>query len=475
MNYNAVFIDLLTVCLAVALVIIGLVLPQERRKATGFIAIPSLVVILIISFFLQGNEGITFFNGLYVSDALSTYLKQIFLVGAILVSILSLTEVERFKDNKGEFFALIVFALSGMMILASSNDFITLYIGLELMTIAMIIMTSYQKQNIKSSEAGIKYLLLSAISSGVLLYGISLLYGLSGSLNFAEIVKHFETSEINLGLVVAVIMILAGFGFKISAVPFHMWSPDVYEGAPTAVTAFLAVGSKAAGFAMILRVFFQALPTAFQPFIILVVVLACMTMILGNLVAIPQKNIKRMLAYSSISHAGYILLGLVAFTKMGVGSILFYLLLYIFANIGAFAAVMAVSGQSDSNDISDFAGMWKRSPFITGVLLLSLLSLAGIPPAAGFIGKFFLFRSIIQEGYIWLAFLAIAMSVVSIYYYINVIRVMLIGEAASDTAVRVPVHLKLVMILSAAMTLFMGIYPGPMLEWANNVASQFIK
>lgn len=475
MNYNAVFIDMLTVILAVVLVIIGLVLPKERSKAVGYVAIPSLAVILILSFLYQGGEKISFYNGLYASDALSTFFKQLFVIGAILVSMIALTEVDSFRENKGEFFAFIVFALSGMMVLASANDLITLYIGLELMTLTMVIMTAYDRENVKSSEAGAKYVLLSAMSSGILLFGMSLIYGLSGSVVFSDILKYFSTAQASPAVVAAMVMLIAGFGFKISAVPFHMWSPDVYEGAPTSVTAFLAVGSKAAGFAMMLRVFFEAIPTLFNTFSVLMITLAALTMFIGNLIAIPQKNIKRMLAYSSISHAGYIMLGLIAFSKIGTGALLFYLLIYTFANIGAFSSIVAVSNHTGSTEISDFTGMWKRSPLISGMLMISLLSLAGIPPAAGFTGKFFLFTSIVDKGYLWIAFFGMAMSVVSIYYYINVIKVMLVGEAADSSAIHVPLNLKLVMILSGILTLVLGVYPGPVIEWANQVASQFIK
>ncbi|NJD02203.1 MAG: NADH-quinone oxidoreductase subunit N [Ruminiclostridium sp.] len=474
MNYNAISIELLTVLLAIALLVIGLILPREKGKVAGYASVLALLAIFVFSFINRGNGTETFFNGLFVSDSLSVFFKQIFLVGAILVTVMALTESERFKDNRSEFFALIVFSLSGMMVLASANDFVTLYIGLELMTIPLVIMSAYHKDDVKSSEAGVKYVLLSALSSAVLLYGISLIYGISGSLVFTDILKHLQSEVLSPILLLAVIMMIAGFGFKISAVPFHMWSPDVYEGSPSSTTAFLAIASKAAGFAMLIRVVFTVISPAFDAFKILIIALACLTMIVGNLTAIPQKNIKRLLAYSSISHAGYILLGIVAYTQLGASAILYYLVLYIFGNTAAFASIIAFQAQTGSTEISDFAGMWKRSPFLAGVMLLSFLSLAGIPPAAGFTGKFFLFTAIIQQGYLWLAFLAIAMSVVSIYYYISVIRVLLMNNAVDAGRINIPAHLGVIMVISSAATLIMGIFPTPVLDWVKNVISSFL-
>jgi len=396
---------------------------------------------------------------------------------------MSITYVKRLSDSRSEFFALSIFALLGMMIMASSNDFITLYIGLELMTISFIILTAFDKLSLKSTEAGIKYILLSAMSSAVLLYGMSLMYGISGSLTYAGIFDYLKTGYSQPIILLAGIMLIAGLAFKISAVPFHMWSPDIYEGAPTPITAFLAVGSKSAAFAVLIRLFIQVLPSVFSRFSGLIIALSVLSMIIGNIIAIAQTNIKRMLAFSSISHAGYLLLGIVAYTKAGIGAMLYYLLLYVFANTGAFASVIAFSNVTGKEDINDLVGMWKRSPFLAATLMLSLLSMAGIPPAAGFIGKFYLFSEIIKQGYLWLAFLAMGMSVVSIYYYIVVIRVLLMGEptdASLDVSldaspIKIPASLKTVMIVSIIMTLIMGIYPGPITLWVSKVAGLFVR
>jgi NADH-quinone oxidoreductase subunit N len=474
MNYNTVLIEILTALLGVILLVFELTLPKNKKNAAGFFSAVALLIILGVSFCRDINSVKTFFAGFYTQDAFSVFFKQIFLAGAILVTVMTIG-YKKLQDTRGEFFALIVFTLLGMMAMASATDFITLYIGLELMTITFVILTAIDVTSIKSSEAGLKYIVLSAMSSAVLLYGMSLIYGLSGSLTFDGVIKYFQNGVTSPIVYVAVVLVIIGFAFKISAVPFHMWSPDVYEGAPTPVTAFLAIGSKAAGFAVLIRILLEVVPKTHAVIGTIVIALASLTMLIGNLTAIPQKNIKRMLAYSSIAHAGYILLGIVAFTKMGVGAMMYYLLLYIFANTGAFAAVIAFSNETGSSEIESLAGGWKRSPFTSGVLLISLLSLAGIPPAAGFIGKFYLFAEIIRQGYIWLAFLALGTSIIAIYYYIMVVRVMFVAEIKDTKTVVVPMSLKIVMGVSALATLIMGIYPGPITEWTTFIASHFLK
>lgn len=254
-----------------------------------------------------------------------------------------------------------------------------------------------------------------------------------------------------------------------------MWSPDIYEGAPTPVTAFLAGGSKVAGFAVLIKILMQVMQSNQSMVVVLVITLSILSMVIGNIIAIPQTNLKRMLAYSGVAHAGYMLIGIVSYTTAGISAMLYYILLYIFANIGAFASITAFSNQTGKDDIQDFSGMWKRSPLLTAVLLTSLLSLAGIPPAAGFIGKFYLFTAAAEQGYLWIAFVAMGMSVVSIYYYIVVIRVMLMGEASDTSKIKIPASLKLVMIVSVIMILVMGLYPGPITNWTTLVGNTFIK
>lgn len=476
MNYNVVILEMLTALLGIIMLVAGLVIQKEPKKIIGYIGVAALLSILCISFFIDTNKSVSLLEGLYVSDALAVYFKQIFLIASILVMTMSIGYNNRIHEAKDEFLALLVFALLGMMVLVSANDFITLYIGLELMTITFVILIAYEKKSVKSSEAGLKYILLSAMSSGVLLYGMSIIYGISGSIEFSGIINYFKDHLNNPIIVLGTVFMIIGFSFKVSLVPFHMWSPDVYEGAPIPITAFLAIGSKAAGFAVLIRILFQLLSENHQPIAPIIMALAILTMLIGNMIAIPQTNIKRLLAYSSIAHAGYILLGIVAFTQIGVSAMLYYLLLYIFANTGAFSAIVTISNETGSDTIESLTGLWKRSPLSAWTLLISMLSLAGIPPAAGFVGKFLLFMEIIKQGYLPLAFLAVGLGVVSIYYYVKVIKTMLKGEPKSgkETSSSVPASLKMVMIVSLAMTLVMGIFPSPFINWTDHIAALFI-
>jgi len=473
MNLQLLTVEIIVALLGLLILVFGLVAPASQRKGLGYFTTMSLTMTLLVTFFLRDMSG-TAFGGLYQVDAFGNYFKMVFLLAAIMVCLFANSYVERVGYNHGEFFALTVFAMLGMMVMASATDLITLYMGLELMTIPLIILTAFRHGDKKASEAGVKYMLLSAMSSGILLYGLSILYGVSaGSTAYGDILAAIGQNGLQPFTVMGLVFLLAGFGFKISMVPFHMWSPDIYEGAPTPVTAFLAVGSKAAGFAALLRMFMIALPDTQDTWMTVIIALCALTIVLGNFVAIPQTNIKRMLAYSSIAHAGYLLMGLVAFTSLGVSAILYYLMLYVFANTGAFAAITAFGNFTGSEEIRDYTGMWKRSPLIASVLLLCLLSLAGIPPLAGFVGKFYLFTAIIDQGYIWLAFLGIGMSMVSVYYYLIVVKMMFLGDPAETTAIPVSLGTKTVLIISALVSLFLGIYPAPLTDFATKVAAVF--
>ncbi|MGI6066593.1 MAG: NADH-quinone oxidoreductase subunit N [Bacillota bacterium] len=472
MNLSLLTVEIIVAVLGLFVLVLGLVAPAAQRRGIGYFATLSLTVILIVTFILHGTNG-TLFNNMYVVDEFASYFKITFLISAILVCLFASSYVERVGYNQGEFFAMIVFSLLGMMIMACAADFITLYMGLELMTLSFVILTAFRHGDKKGSEAGMKYILLSAMSSGVLLYGLSILYGVVGSTVYGDVLKVVTADSLQPFTIIGIVFLLAGFGFKISMVPFHMWSPDIYEGAPTPVTAFLAVGSKAAALAAFMRMFMIALPATRDLWMTLIVALCALTIVLGNFVAIPQTNIKRMLAYSSIAHAGYLLMGIVAFTSLGIGAILYYVMLYVFANTGAFAAATAFSNLTGSDEIKDYSGMWKRSPLIASVMLLCLLSLAGIPPLAGFFGKFYLFTSIIDQGYIWLAFLGIGMSMVSVYYYLIVVKVMFLGDPVEDTPIPVSLGTKTVLAIAALGSLFLGIYQAPLTDFVTKIAQVF--
>lgn len=474
-NYSLLSIEIATTLLAIGVLVIGLLIPKEQKYGLGYLVTIGLAGILLLSFSFYGiNTKI--FEGMYIIDDYSIFFKQLFLIAAILVTMAATLYVKKIGTNYGEFFIMIVFATLGMMILASAGDFITLYLALETMTISFYILTGYNKKDSKSIEAGVKYLILGAVSSGVLLYGLSLVYGMTGTVVIADVaVKIKAFASMPPALLVGLVFLIAGFGFKISAVPFHMWSPDVYEGAPTPVTAFLAVGSKAAAFAILVRVFFIAFPAYMPQWRLLFAALAALTMVVGNLVAIPQTNIKRMLAYSSIAQAGYIMTGVVAASVAGVKGVAFYGMLYVFATVGAFTVVMNFSANTGSDEIKDYAGLAQRSPLLASVLTVCLLSMAGIPPLAGFVGKFYLFSSIVNQGYLWLVILGLVMSMASVYYYLSVAKVMFMNDPVDNTPIVVPAGAKATMLVTMIVTVFLGVWPEPLSVLANMAAAALFK
>ncbi len=469
-GYSMLTIEIATAVLAMAVLIIGLLVPKEQKYGLGYLVTVGLIGILLLSFGYYGVNA-KLFGGMYFIDDFSVFFKQLFLVAAILVTLAATLYVKKIGSNYGEFFVMLVFAALGMMVLASSGEFITLYLALETMTISFYILTGFRKDDSKSVEAGVKYLILGAMSSGVLLYGLSLVYGMTGTTVIVEVADKIRAMQaMPPALIVGVVFLVAGFGFKISAVPFQMWSPDVYEGAPTPVTAFLAVGSKAAAFATLIRVFMVAFPAYKAEWKLLFAALAALTIIIGNLVAIPQTNIKRMLAYSSIAQAGYIMTGIVAASSAGVKGVAFYGMLYVFATIGAFTVVMNFSANTGSDEIKDYAGLAQRSPLLAAVLTVCLLSMAGIPPLAGFAGKFYLFSSIVNQGYLWLVIIGLLMSMASVYYYLSVVKVMYMADPAEDSPIVVPAGAKATLLISMIVTVFLGIYPQPLSVLANLAA-----
>ncbi|MDF2921244.1 MAG: proton-translocating NADH-quinone oxidoreductase, chain [Paenibacillaceae bacterium] len=471
-DFSVILVEVLLAALGIGLLVLGILVPKEQRKAFGYLAGFGLIGTLIASFTLYGANA-ELFNGIYVVDDFSVFFKQVFLAAAVLVVFSSFQYVERL-DYRMEFYALVVFAALGASVMVSAGDLITMYTGLELMTISFFILTAFRKTEPKSSEAGLKYLILGAVSSAVLLYGLTIVYGIAGSTIFDEIAASLSGSSLEPALILGIVFLIAGFGFKISAVPFHMWSPDIYHGAPSPVTSLLSTGSKAAAFAVFVRVFLGALPDTRDTWVMLLAVIAAATMLFGNLAAIPQTNLKRMLAYSSVSQAGYILTGLVAANALGVKGIAFYTMIYVFASTAAFAVVIAVSNALRSNEIKDFAGLSQRSPLAAAVLTVAMLSMAGIPPLAGFVGKFYLFSAVVDQGFLWLAVIGLVMSMVSVYYYLSVVKVMYLGEATDSSPIRLPAAMQGTLIVVLLLTLFFGIYPEPLSQLAESASKVFL-
>lgn len=466
MNVYLLTPELIAGALGLLILVFGLLVPKTETRGFGYIALAGLIMVLLSTVMFQGVNA-RFLDGMYIVDSYATFFKQLVIIAAILVTLVSFEYVGKLGYYQSEYYSLLVFITLGMMMMVSAGDLVTFYVGLELMTISFIVLTAFLRNRPTSTEAGLKYLVLGAMSSGILLYGMSLLYGVTGTTIIEDMVAAIATNGVQPLLVLGMIFTLSGLAFKISAVPFHMWSPDIYEGAPTPVTAFLAVASKAAAFAVLVRIFVIALPDLADLWIVVITALAVLTMIFGNLVAIPQTNIKRMLAYSSIAQAGYILLGLVAFTELGIAALLFYAMTYVFANIGAFAVVIAFYNKIGSHNIKDYAGLATRSPLLAAAMFICLISLAGLPPLAGFVGKLLLFTAIIDAGYVWLAFIGIIMSMVSVYYYLIIVKVMYIGKAEENAeAIIVSSGLKTALVICMAVSLFLGIYFTPLLDLA---------
>jgi NADH-quinone oxidoreductase subunit N len=414
------------------------------------------------------------FGGFLKTDGLALFFKFIILMATLFTLLISFRYFNASPTHyMAEFIAVLLFSAAGASALTSAQEIITLYVALETLTISSYLLASFMKKDKASNEAGMKYLLLGAFSSALLLFGFSYLYGFTGTTVISEIGKILATQGSSPLLTLAVIMIVAGLAFKISLAPFHMWTPDVYEGAPTPITAYLSVASKTAGFAAFVRLFWVGLSVpALQPtWIGLFAVLAVLSIILGNLEALPQRNIKRLMAYSSIAQAGYISTGFLAGGQLGLTAVLFYLFVYLFANMGVFLAITIVYAKTGSDQIEDYAGMWKRSPLIGIVLLVCLLSLAGVPPFAGFSGKWYLFGAAISKGYTWIALVGMVFSVVSLYYYLQIARQALFPEPKDPSPIEMNWVEKSVLIICVVFTITLGFWPTPVMQMAQSAAS----
>lgn len=461
------------VLLVFACVLLLLDLTGRRAGAAAGLAIVGLIAAGAFSIPLMRAGGVAF-SGMVVIDDFALVFKVLFLGSTLLVVLFSWEYQERFPRLAGEYYALLLLACAGMMLLAEAGELITVYLSLEVTTIALASLAGLLKDE-RSTEAGIKYLLLGALSSAVLLYGMAIVFALTGTTNLQEIGAMLPAAwqQNRLAVLLATVLFTAGFGFKLATVPFQMWAPDVYEGAPTPVTAFFSVVSKAGGVAVVLRVFHSALgegPIAMD-WAAVFAVLSALSMTLGNVVAIQQRNIKRMMAYSSIAHAGYLLVGLAVVPQIGPGGAVFYLLAYAFTNLGAFAAITVISHRVGSDQIADYAGAWLRSPFAALALGVCLLSLTGIPPTAGFFAKLFIFNAGMQQGLGWLVLIGVINSVVSAYYYVGVLRAVFMGAPASDIRFRPSLPAAVAIGIAVTGTLLLGVFPGPAFEAATAAAS----
>ena len=471
---------------ALLLLLVDLMTPRDKQSILAWFTLAVLGATAAALIPVAG-ANVLVSRGLIAVDTFALFFKVIFLGSSALTVLMSVKYLDVEGTRAGEYYFLILCATLGMMFMAGGTDLITLFIGLETMAISFYILTGFLKPSRRSNEAAVKYFLLGAFSLGILLYGMSLMYGLSGTTNLRGIATALAGQESDPRLVLAVMLVVAGMGFKIAAVPFHMWAPDVYEGAPTPITGLLSVGSKAASFAMLLRIFIESLPTmrvslsestSLTPsgpdvgWGMLFYVLAVVTMTVGNFAALTQSNLKRMLAYSSIAHAGYLLIGVVAGTARGVTAMLVYLFVYAFMQLGAFA-VLALMRRHDvvGDELKDLNGLFFRQPFAAVAMLLFMLSLGGIPPTAGFMGKFWLFSAAIESGYVWLAVIGVLNSAVSLYYYIRIVVYMMLKNEPAGSEPRQSPALAFALGVAVVATLLLGVYPQPLFEFAQASAA----
>ncbi len=468
-SFSAIAPELIICTAAIVVLLVDLFVKKVEPVNITLLALIGILLAFVSARNLYGVSELTF-SWLFLRDNLSVILDQIFLIGAALIILISHRYAENHRLPYGEYVVLFLFATLGMMIIAAGSDLITLFLGIELVSFSLFILAGFEKENLLSGEAALKYLLLGAFSSAFLVYGIAFIYGICRTTNLISIGSILAEESINTPfLVLGFALMLVGLGFKISLVPFHMWAPDVYQGSPTPVTAWIATGSKLAGFVALIRVF--SIPgISFAPLAELWVEgiwwLSLLTMIVGNAGALVQRDIKRMLAYSSIAHGGYLSMAFVAHNEVGLQSLIFYLAAYLFMTIGAFAVVIAArQNNKESNLISDFAGMAKRRPFLAAVMSLFLFSLAGMPPTAGFIGKVWLFGSAIQSGFYGLAIVGILTTLLSFYYYLRVVVYMYMwDEEKQEELEPLPASLTIALSLSAIAVLFLGIFPSSLMK-----------
>lgn len=471
--------ELIVVGAGCLVLIMDLFLPKEQRDLLAYFSLMILFLAFYTTYQLMDSPITYAFNGMFILDPFSNFFKLLLYAGTGLTILLSIRYLEMERIHLGEYYAFLLFSTSGMMVMVSGADLITLYLGLELMSLSLYILAGFKRYERKSIEASAKYFVLGSFSSGILLFGISLLYGISGSTqlkDMAEVFGTFQAGE-NPALLLGMILLVVGFGFKVSVVPFHMWTPDVYEGSPTSVTAYMSVATKATSFAAFLRVFMEALGPVEDSWKTLLIALCLATMAVGNIVAIVQSNIKRMLAYSSIAHAGYALIGLVVASDLGTFSVMLYMAVYTFMNLGAFGVVIllqrAMASESGTaagrgDEILDFTGLARTHPLGAFVMLVFMFSMTGIPPTAGFVAKFYVFMAAVDSDLVWLAVIGVLFSAVSAYYYLRVVMLMYMKEPEVPTRLTVSPTVTFALWVTVLVILGLGVYPGPLVEYTQS-------
>ncbi len=448
---------------------------RKNRDLMGLVAFGGVVVAGLITMSFQG-ESFTTFSGTYIVDNFSTFFKLICLLATGLTILVSIRYCEEENIHEGEYYALLLFTTVGMLFMASGEDLMTIYMGLEVMSLSLYALAGYTKTRRESNEASLKYFILGGFSSAILLYGMALIYGASGTTKLAGVSEALMGGSVNTTLIaVGVVLTLVGFAFKVSAVPFHMWTPDVYQGAPVPITGFMSAGPKAAAFAAMFRLFAEAFAPLQNDWWLLLWILAAVTMTAGNLFALAQNNVKRMLAYSSIAHAGYILMGVAAANETGSSGALFYLLAYTFMNIAAFAIVGIVASKGEERvSFKDYTGLGYKYPLLGATLTVMIFSLAGIPPTAGFVGKFYIFMAVVEKGYIVLAIIGVLNAVISVFYYLKLTVYMYMrDERVETTKIVLQPSMIIALLLSLYGVLIIGLAPSAYMSFAKSAFLSF--
>jgi NADH-quinone oxidoreductase subunit N len=471
--FIAILPELGLLILAELILVMEFVLPRENRRMLGWLTAGGLFLIFVVSLIAgrPGPEPVLLWGGMVRFDWLAFIFKMIFLFGAAITALFAM-DVKNLGE-RGEFYLLLLVATMGMGLMAAAGDLILLYLAIETTSIPLYVLAGFMLRDKKSTESGFKYLFFGALTSTIMLYGFSLLYGFAGTTSIYDLALVIQEGGIALTpLFGSLLLVLVGFGFKISAVPFHFWAPDVYEGAPTPVTGFLSTASKAAGFAVLMRVLLVAFPETMPYWTGVVAVLSVASMTLGNSLALAQRNIKRMLAYSSIAHAGYALIGVVAFSPLGITSVVYYLGAYLLTNLAAFGVVVAFWRVVGSDEIADYAGLSRRAPWLSIALLVAFLSLAGMPPLGGFIGKVLVFAAAVQSEYYWLALVGIINSIVGLYYYLTVLKVVyLFRSEHEDEPLPISRPYAMALTILTVGIILMGTLIAPFFEWGTTAAA----
>jgi NADH-quinone oxidoreductase subunit N len=470
LEYSLLIPEFLLAGLAIAVLAIDMFMPQ-RRNILPWLTLAGLVGVFAVSLAWIDHEED--FAGLIFIDNYTTFFRCFFIATTAFVVIASADYVRQKLRNPAEYYALLLLSTIGAIYMAASRELLTAYISLEVLSFSLYVLVSYAKFDTRSNEAGMKYVLLGAFASAILLYGISFIYGATGSTSYTEISEALAggTDGYQTGLIIGLVLVLAGLGFKVAAVPFHMWTPDAYEGAPLPITAYLGATSKAAGFAMLLRLFSGAFMPVIDDWQFMVAIVAAVTVMVGNLIALWQHNIKRLLAYSSIGQVGYMLMGLVALSPEVSSALILHMTGYVITNMAAFVVIIAYHNETGAEEIRDFRGMVHKSPWLAAALTAALFSLAGLPLVAGFLTKFILFQSVADADYLWLAGVGVVGSLISLFYYLQVMREMYVSEAPDSRQVRVPPIMAGAVALLVIGVFVVGLYPSPLFDVTDEISS----